>query len=208
MSSGIIETIKKVALEIIREREVQVLFGKVKSVEPLVITISNLRELTQEFIVLNSPVDAGEEVVLIKYATGNKYLVLSTVEKVHQGSIYTGGTLDYDTNDGTWTTCNASAYGDGDIGNLMANGERLTANSMTVAVPMGSYYKKHKNKRMMICYNGKVVTVRVTDCGNFGAGNKYTNRQLDLAPGVWKEFGAKSTRDWGIKKVQYKFVDK
>ena len=208
MSYGIIDIIKKVSLDVIKEEALQILYGKVETVQPITIRLSNSLVLTQEFIVLDSPVDKDEDVIVIKYSNGNKYLVLSTIEKVYKTQPNTGGVdVAPVVTDGTWTTCRASAYGDSDIGNLTANGERLTANSMTVAVPMGAYYRKHRNKRMLVNYNGKTVTVRVTDCGNFGEGNKYTNRQLDLAPGVWKAFGFKSTSDWGLSTVQYKYID-
>ena len=94
MSSGIIDTIKKVGLAAISKLALQVLFGKVKSVEPLVITVSDkgeLKELTKEFVHLDSPVQQDEEVILMRYASGNKYLVLSTIEKVYKNETYTGG---------------------------------------------------------------------------------------------------------------------
>ena len=91
MSSNILDTIKKVGVETINEHALQVLFGKVKSVEPLVISISNILTLTEEFLVLDTPVEVGEDVVVIKYSSGEKYLVLSTIEKVYKSSVNVGG---------------------------------------------------------------------------------------------------------------------
>lgn len=103
MSSGLIKTIKQVALGVIQQHALQVLFGKVETISPLVINVSNTWKLTEEFIVLDTPVEAGEDVVIIKYSTGNKYLVLSTVEKVYQSSNNYGGVVNtgYSTN-GKW----------------------------------------------------------------------------------------------------------
>ena len=172
MTTGILETFKEASLDVIEQHAPQIMFGVVESVSPLAVKISDTRTITSEFLVLDCYVDVGEEVIVIKYSSGNKYLVLSTVVKVHTNDGYVGGGETYYEADGTWTTCKASAYGDKEIGNLTANGETLTGSSMTVAVPMGANYKKNKNRRMMINYNGKTVTAKVTDCGNFGAGNK------------------------------------
>ena len=91
MSVGIIDIIKKVALETINEHALQILFGKVIDIDPIKIQISDKLILTQEFIVLDSPVDKGEDVIVMQYSTGNKYLVLSTIEKTYQSSSNIGG---------------------------------------------------------------------------------------------------------------------
>lgn len=91
MSSDIIKTIQKVSVDAIGERALQVLFGKVESVDPLTVKIGDTWILQEEFLVLDSPVDVGEDVVILQYSMGNKYLVLSTVEKVYESSISTGG---------------------------------------------------------------------------------------------------------------------
>lgn len=90
-NTGIIDVIKKVSLEAILPHTLQIVFGKVESVSPLVVRIGDTWKLTQEFIVLDSPVDVGEEVIVMKYSTGNKYLVLATVEKVYETSSNVGG---------------------------------------------------------------------------------------------------------------------
>lgn len=93
MSFDLIKTIQKVGVEAINEHALQVLFGKVESTEPLVIQIGDTWKLTEEFIVLDTPVDKGEDVVVIKYSNGNKYLVLSTIEKVYESSVGSGGVV-------------------------------------------------------------------------------------------------------------------
>lgn len=93
MKSGILETIQKVGVGTINENALQVLFGRVKSTNPVSIVVGDSWTLTEEFVVLNTPVEIGEEVVVIKYSNGNKYLVLSTVEKVYKSSVSVGGVV-------------------------------------------------------------------------------------------------------------------
>lgn len=103
MGFDLIKTIQKVSLEAVKDLALQVLFGKVESTSPLRIKIGDTWTLTEEFIVLDTPVDVGEEVIVIKYSTGNKYLVLSTIEKVYHAPVQTGGivTTGYSTS-GQW----------------------------------------------------------------------------------------------------------
>ena len=103
MSFDLIKTIQKVGLGAIQEHALQIMFGKVQSVEPLVVKVGDTWTLTEEFLVLDIPVEIDEEVVVIKYATGNKYLVLSTIEKVYNSSVNVGGVVNtvYPTN-GQW----------------------------------------------------------------------------------------------------------
>lgn len=103
MSSGIINTIQEVSIEAIDKQALHVLFGKVQSVTPLVVKVGSKLTLTEEFIVLDSPVDVGEDVVVIQYSNSNKYLVLSTVEKVYKNETHIGGIVNsgYSTN-GQW----------------------------------------------------------------------------------------------------------
>lgn len=102
MSFDLIKTIQKVSLDIINEHALQVLFGKVQSVEPLIVKIGDTWTLTEEFLVLDTPVDKGEDVIVIKYSDGNKYLVLSTIEKVYKSSVNLGGVENEYTSDGKW----------------------------------------------------------------------------------------------------------
>jgi 3D (Asp-Asp-Asp) domain-containing protein len=103
MSFDIIKIIQKVSIDAINEHALQVLFGKVEEVKPLKIKVGNAWTLTEEFIVLDTPVDKDEDVIVIKYSTGNKYLVLSTIEKVYKSSVNIGGivTTGYSTS-GQW----------------------------------------------------------------------------------------------------------
>lgn len=110
--------------------------------------------------------------------------------------------------DGTWSHGIASAYniatnddGKGNFGVTdTASGVDLTNNSLTVAVPESE--ANLVGEVVEICYNGKVVIATVTDTGGFA---KY-GRALDLAPGVYKAFGATSPTDWGTRTVYYRFL--
>lgn len=103
MGFDIIKTIQKVSVETIDEHALQIMFGKVETKDPLVVKIGDTWTLTSEFLVLDSPVEDGEEVIIIKYSTGNKYLVLATVEKVYKSSVNLGGVVNtgYNTS-GQW----------------------------------------------------------------------------------------------------------
>lgn len=94
MSTDIIKIIQKASVEAINEQALQVLFGKVESVDPLKIKVGSNWILTEEFIVLDTPVEKNEDVVILKYSIGNKYLVLSTIEKVYTSSVNLGGVVD------------------------------------------------------------------------------------------------------------------
>lgn len=87
----LIKTIQRVSIEAINKHALKILFGKVESTNPLVVKMSDTWKLTSEHLVLDAPVDINEEVIVIKYSTGNKYLVLSTIEKVYDDSTNTGG---------------------------------------------------------------------------------------------------------------------
>lgn len=91
MGFDLVKMIQKVGVEVIKNNALQVLFGKVESVDPLIIKIGDTWKLTEEFLVLDTPVDKDENVIVIKYSTGNKYLVLSTIEKVYKSSVNIGG---------------------------------------------------------------------------------------------------------------------
>jgi 3D (Asp-Asp-Asp) domain-containing protein len=91
MSSDIINTIKKVSMDIINQHALQVLFGKVTKINPLTVKIGDTLTLTEDCLVLDTPVDNGEDVIVIKYSSGEKYLVLSTIEKVYKSSVNYGG---------------------------------------------------------------------------------------------------------------------
>lgn len=93
MASDLIKTIKKASLDAINEETLQIMFGKVESTEPLKIKVGDTWTLTEEFIVQDAPVYQDEEVIVIKYSTGNKFLVLSTIEKVYSNSSLIGGVV-------------------------------------------------------------------------------------------------------------------
>lgn len=92
MSSGIIETIKQVALNAFEATNpVKLVFGKVISTNPVKIKVGNLLTLTQEFLVINGTVFEGDDVTLIRCQGGQKYVVLGTRVAVVQNTVYTGG---------------------------------------------------------------------------------------------------------------------
>lgn len=92
MSTGIIETIKKVALAAFEAtKPVQLMFGEVTSVEPVEIQVGSLLKLTQKFLVINGSVSKGDKVTLIRCQGGQKYVVLGTRTGYVENTIYSGG---------------------------------------------------------------------------------------------------------------------
>lgn len=106
------------------------------------------------------------------------------------------------TQDEGWQVGSASAYtlecNDGY--DATASGVKLTENSMTVAVPADRL--DLLGRTVEIYYNGVTVTATVTDTGGFAP----LGRDLDLAGGVWRAFGATSTDGWGVRTVSYRFL--
>ena len=198
-----LDIIKKASTSALKAQQpMSILFGKVITAEPIRVKVGEFIVLNKKQLVVDSLVTDGEDVILIKQQGGQKYLVLSTVFKVIEGDGTSGG---ISTGSPTgWTTVTASAYNQ--VGQLAANGERITSTGLTVAVPMGRVYRTYKNRMMQIEYNGKVITAKVTDCGDFGADNTYKDRQLDLSYGVWKAFGFNSANAWGLRKVRYRYI--
>ena len=93
MSSGIIETIKKVALNVFEANNpVKVLFGNVTSTEPIIIEVLGTKlSLTNEFLVINGEVNQGDNVTLIRVQGGQKYVVLGNRTVYTENTIYVGG---------------------------------------------------------------------------------------------------------------------
>lgn len=92
MSTGIIETIKKVALNAFEATSpVKLMFGKVISVDPIKIQVGELLTLTREFLVINGEVFKDDDVTLIRCQGGQKYVVLGTRTGYVENTIYTGG---------------------------------------------------------------------------------------------------------------------
>ena len=92
MSSGIIDTIKKVALAAFEaSNPVKLLFGKVTAVNPVKIQVGEFLTLTKEFLVINGEVFEGDDVTLIRCQGGQKYVVLGTRTGYVENTIYTGG---------------------------------------------------------------------------------------------------------------------
>lgn len=179
-----------------------ILFGTVISVDPVEIKVGDTMVLHKGEFFTDSPIQKDESVILMGVKNSKKYLVLSTLVSQTTNVTYVNGGVT-----GNWVTCVASAYSDIGRPVALAGEPVMTWNTMSVAVPMGAVYRANKGRWMQVKYGDKIALAKVTDCGNFGAGNKYTNRQLDLAPGVWrKTFGVKSEYAWGLRTVQYRYV--
>lgn len=102
MSSGIIETIKKVALAAYEaSNPVKLLFGKVISTDPVKIQVNELLTLTREFLVINGTVSKGDTVTLIRCQGGQKYVVLGTRTAYVENTVYAGGEV-VSTTSGGW----------------------------------------------------------------------------------------------------------
>jgi len=98
MSSGIIETIKKVALNAFEaSNPVKLLFGTVTSVNPVKIKVGDILTLTKEFLVINGAVEVGDTVTLIRVQGGQKYVVLGTRTEYVEHTVYLGGGIVGDT---------------------------------------------------------------------------------------------------------------
>ena len=99
-------------------------------------------------------------------------------------------------------TVNASFYGRGEKRGVIlkhtANGERFNPNAMTFALPLrlgrlGGTYR--------VCSGSRCVIARANDRGNFGPGNKYRNRGIDLSAGLFRALGGNYSR--GLLRVSY-----
>lgn len=101
MSSGIIDTIKKVAIAAFEaSNPVKLLFGKVVSTDPVKIQVGELLTLTNDFLVINGTVEKGDTVTLIRCQGGQKYVVLGSRTAYVENTIYTGGEVSG--GDATW----------------------------------------------------------------------------------------------------------
>lgn len=80
-----IESIKRIALETIEASQpVQIIFGTVNSVSPLIILVDNRIELTSEFFVMTETIQqkglfVGNNLVLIRYQGGQQFLIIDKV---------------------------------------------------------------------------------------------------------------------------------
>lgn len=92
-----LKEIKRAAIQAIDEsKPCKVLYGKVISTNPIKVRVNKDFILTKEFLVADSQVDQNEDVVLVSYQGGQKYLVLSTRVKFSDQTTgttkYVGGT--------------------------------------------------------------------------------------------------------------------
>lgn len=92
MSSGIIDIIKRVALNAFEaSNPVKLLFGRVVSTNPVKIQVGELLTLDKEFLVINGAVFVGDTVTLIRCQGGQKYVVLGTRVGYVENTVYVGG---------------------------------------------------------------------------------------------------------------------
>lgn len=92
MSSGIIETIKKVALNAFEaSKPVNLVFGEVISTDPVTIKVGDTLTLGREFLVINGTVSKGDMVTLIRCQGGQKYVVLGTRTGYVENTVYVSG---------------------------------------------------------------------------------------------------------------------
>lgn len=102
MSSGIIEVIKRVALNAFEaSNPVQIMFGTVISTDPVKIQVGELLTLTKEFLVINGSISKGDSVSLIRCQGGQRYVVLGTRTGYIENTVYSGGG-DYSIADDRW----------------------------------------------------------------------------------------------------------
>ena len=146
MKFNLIDTIKQVGVGAIQEHALKIMFGKVQSVNPLVVKVGNNWTLTEEFLVVDIPLDIGEDVVVIQYATGNKYLVLSTIEKVYNTSTNLGGVVNtYQPEIGSWKNFGTFKITHGAGNHLCVAGSMYETTNCCVAdpkiIPYGSFIK-------------------------------------------------------------------
>lgn len=92
MSSGIIELVKRIALNAFEaSKPVSLLFGEVTSTDPVTIKVGDLLTLSREFLVINGTVSKGDVVTLIRCQGGQKYVVLGTRTGYVENTVYMSG---------------------------------------------------------------------------------------------------------------------
>lgn len=162
-------------------------------------------DTAQRFITVKDP---DPVVVPVAVDTSNSLAVEKANQYATLDPLPTAPRIAPDLSDGTWSSGIASGYnitsnddGKGNFGvTTTASGIALSDSGVTVAVPASKSYLL--GRIVEICYDGKVVFATVTDTGGFES----LGRALDLAPGVYKAFGASSWDEWGTRTVHYRFL--
>lgn len=151
--------------------------------------------------------DPDPVIVIIAYDATNQNTVDAAMELGTTDPLPTAPHIIPDEDDG-WSVGLASAYsfadnddGKGNFGtDATASGVPLTDSGLTVAVPESQSHLI--GQAVAIRYGETIVVATITDTGGFAG----YGRALDLAPGVWKLFGASDVHDWGVREVYYKFL--
>ena len=170
MSSGIIETIKEVALNAFEaSNPVKLLFGTVISTDPVKIQVGEHLTLSREFLVINGTVFENDVVTLIRCQGGQKYVVLGTRTMVVENTVYTGGGEVLSV-DGNWQYPYKNGYT-----KTSDFGWRRSTNSYHKGVDLVGSGSKH----IYPVNNGTVAWIkRITD----GYGNHLL---VDHGGGIW-----------------------
>lgn len=151
--------------------------------------------------------DPDPVVVITAYDATNQNTVDAAMALGTTDPLPTAPRIIPDEDDG-WSVGLASAYsfadnddGKGNFGtDVTASGVPLTDSGLTVAVPESQSHLI--GQAVAIRYGEAIVVATVTDTGGFAG----YGRALDLAPGVWRLFGASDVHDWGVREVYYKFL--
>jgi murein DD-endopeptidase MepM/ murein hydrolase activator NlpD len=170
VSSGILETIKRVALAAFEaSNPVKLLFGKVISTDPIKIQVGEFLTLTKEFLVINGEVFKDDTVTLIRCQGGQKYVVLGTRTGYVENTMYVGGGEVDTPADGGWQY----PYKQGYV-KTSDFGWRQSTNSYHKGVDLVG-----ANKHIYPVNNGTVVYVKSL---NSGYGNHIL---INHGNGVW-----------------------
>lgn len=170
MSSGIIETIKKVALAAYEaSHPVKLLFGQVISTDPVEIKVGEHLTLDINFLVINGTVSKGDNVALIRCQGGQKYVVLGTRTGYIENTIYRGGEI-IGSASGNWQYPYKNGYT-----KTSDFGWRRSTNSYHQGVDLVGSGSKH----IYPVNNGVVVDIKKS---NSGYGNHLL---IDHGDGIW-----------------------
>ena len=107
----------------------------------------------------------------------------------------------YDKSSG-WIEAGSCATEYAATGSQTASTYKWDDDEAQVGLDKSSYPWAHFGDYVEVEYEGIVVTAQVVDCGYYGAGPA----GIILNPGVYEEFGAVDSDDWGRRDVRYRFV--
>jgi murein DD-endopeptidase MepM/ murein hydrolase activator NlpD len=160
MSSGIIDTIKEVAINAYEATNpVALVFGKVTSTNPVKIQVGENLTLSKDFLVINGAVSKGDDVTLIRCQGGQKYVVLGTRTVTTENTIYISGGEATSSASGKWQYPYKGSYVQ-----TSPFGWRQSTNSYHKGVDLVGTSSKH----LYPVNSGKVVSVITGWGGGYG----------------------------------------